>query len=193
MDNAQLRLIRWGDAVGLSGAGIEDDDSLDYSGSLLDAHQKARAEQTFRIISQKFTDCQNICHGYRKGKKEDDPGVRETEIKPFGPGSDPMRHYLHQRMRGISFSRKNNVSLFRKAKFAIYDEKHLTKLTEDINGLIDDLYKLFPPPEEKQAELGRAELDKLTDVLRELMAVVKDCDPTLSSAVQRMLGQKVSG
>ncbi|KAL6401196.1 hypothetical protein AUP68_16922 [Ilyonectria robusta] len=167
LDNAQLRLTRWGDAVGLSGFMIEDDNSLETSGSfLLNHHQKDVAEQTFRTILLKFEDCQKISHGYRKGKKEDDTSVRENEIKPFGPGSDPMRHYLHQRMQGISFSRKNKVSPFRKAKFAIYDEKHLIELTKDINGLIDDLYKLFPPPEEKQAELGKGELNRLTDMLQ---------------------------
>ncbi|KAH7109510.1 prion-inhibition and propagation-domain-containing protein [Dactylonectria macrodidyma] len=191
LDNAQLRLTRWGEAVGLSGFQVEDDDSLEYSGSfLLDARQKALAEQTFRTISQKFEACQKISHSYRKGKKEDDPSVRENEIKPFGPESDPMRRYLHQRMRAISFGRQNKVSLFQKAKFAIYDEKHLIELTNDINGLIDDLYKLSPPPEEKQAELGKGELDKLTDVLRELGTVVRDCDPTLASAVQHILNQK---
>lgn len=63
-------------------------------------------------------------------------------------------------------------------------------LTRDINGLIDDLYKLFPPPEEKQAELTKAELDKLTEVLRELKFVVKEQDPTLGSAMQ-LLNQQV--
>jgi len=193
LDNAQLRLTRWGDAVGLSGVQIEDDDSLEYCGSfLLDERQKAHAEDIFRVISQKFNACQQISHGYRKGKKEDDPSVRENEIKPFGPGSDPMRQYLHQKMRGISFSRKNKVSPLRKAKFAIYDEKHLIDLTKDINDLIDDLYRIFPTPEEKQAELSKGELDKLTEVLRELGTAAKGRDPTLASAVQHILNQKVA-
>jgi hypothetical protein len=33
LDNAELRLTRWGDAVGLSGPAIEDDRSLEDSGS----------------------------------------------------------------------------------------------------------------------------------------------------------------
>lgn len=58
LDNAQLRLTRWGDAVGLSGAQIEDDDSLENSGAFrLDPHQKAQAERTFRVIWKKFEDC----------------------------------------------------------------------------------------------------------------------------------------
>ncbi|KJZ70606.1 hypothetical protein HIM_09994 [Hirsutella minnesotensis 3608] len=191
LDNAQLRLTRWGDAVGLCGSQIEDDDSLEYSGSFsFDASQKAQAERTLRTIMQKFEACQKICHDYRKGKREDDPIVRENEIKPFGPGSDPMRGYLHQKMQNISFGRRNKVSPFRKAKFAIYDEKHLIELTKDINVLIDELYGLFPPPKEKQAELSKGELDKLTDVLRELGNVVQDHDPTLASAVQYLLNQE---
>ncbi|KJZ71988.1 hypothetical protein HIM_08616 [Hirsutella minnesotensis 3608] len=179
LDNAQLRLTRWGDAVGLCGSQIEDDDSLEYSGSFsFDASQKAQAERTLRTIMQKFEACQKICHDYRKGKKEEDPIVRENEIKPFGPGSDPMRGYLHQKMQNISFGRRNK------------DEKHLIELTKDINVLIDELYGLFPPPKEKQAELGKEELDKLTDVLRELGNVVKDHDPTLASAVQYLLNQE---
>jgi hypothetical protein len=95
-------------------------------------------------------------------------------------------------MRNISFGRKNKASLFRKAKFSIYDDKHLIELIKDINGLIDDLYKLFPPPEEKQVKLGKEELDKLTAVLHKLEEVVRDRDLTLASAVQQILNQKVS-
>lgn len=193
LDNAELRLTRWGDGVGLSGVQIEDEESLEHSGSfLLDAGQKTRAEKTFKVILQKFEACQKISHSYRKGRKEDDSRVRESEIKPFGPASDAMRRYLHQRMRDISFGRRNRVSLLQKAKFAIYDEKHLIELVKDVNELIDDLYKLFPPPDEKQAELGKAELDKLMDVVRELGVVVRNNDPTLASAVQHILNQKVN-
>lgn len=191
LDNAQLRLTRWGDAVGLSGADIDDHNSLGCSFLLSDG-QKAHAERIFRSILQKFQACQDICLTYREGKKEDNRGVEQNEIKPFGSGWDPMRQYLHQKMRNISHTRKNKVTMFEKARFAIYDEKHLAGLTVDINGLVDDLYKLFPPPEEKQAQLSKEELDKLIDVLRELETVVKVHDPTLASAVQHILNQKVS-
>jgi hypothetical protein len=154
--------------------------------------ERALAEKTFRIILQKFEACQKICHSYRKGKKEDDPSVRENEVKPFGPQWDPMRRYLHQVMQGISYGRRNKVSPLRKAKFAIYDEKHLIELTKDINDLTNQLYDLFPPPEDTQAQLSKGELEKLIDVLRELETVAKDSDPTLASAVQHILNQKVS-
>ncbi|KAJ6445186.1 LysM domain-containingprotein [Purpureocillium lavendulum] len=193
LDNAQLRLTRWGDAVGLCGPQIENDDSLEYSGSFpLDTNQKAQAERIFRTILRKFEACQKICHGYRQGKDEADPSVRDNEIKPFGPGSDPMRSYLHQKMRNMSYRRRNKVSPFQKAKFALYDEKHLIELIKDINGFIDELYGLFPPPKEKQAELSKRELDELTDVLRELGTVVKVYDPSLASAVQYLLNQEVT-
>lgn len=193
LDNAQLRLTRWGKAVGLSGFQITDDDSLRATGDfVLNEEQENKAKQTFTLISQKFKACQKICIAYRKGKKEDDPAVVETEIKPFGPNWNPMRRYLHDSMRELVEGRKNKVSVARKAKFAIYDRAHLEKLVKDINDAIDALEKIYPPPPDKQGDLSKEEIENLVGVLKELNGAIKDRDPLLGSAVQTILNQKVS-
>lgn len=193
LDNAQLRLSRWGKAVGLSGSQVTDDESLRATGDfLLNDEQEFKAKQTFALISTKFKECQKICIGCRNGKKEDDPAVVKVEIKPFGPNWNPMRRYLHDSMRELVDGRKNKVSVTRKARFAFYDKKHLENLVKDINDAIDALEKIFPPPADKQADLSKEEIEKLVGVLKELNSAIKARDPLLGSAVQTILNQKVS-
>jgi hypothetical protein len=193
LDNAQLRLTRWGRAVGLSGSRITDEESLKVSGEfLLNQEQEGQAVKTFEVIEEKFIQCQTICHKYRRGRREDDPRVQEHEIALFGPTWNPMRRYLHEAMKDIIEGRKNKLRTARKAKFAIYDETHLVDLIRDINDLTDTLYKIFPPPEDKQTQLCKEEVDKFIHVLQELENAIKERDPTLGSAVQSILNQKVS-
>lgn len=186
LDNAQLRLTRWGDAVGISGD--VDDEKASYESSLSE-DQQCQAAEKFRIILQNFEAAAKICDKGRKGKKEDDPSVRANEIKP---NWDSMRRFLHDRMQGISFRRRNKTSLFRKAKFAIYDEKHLVELIDGISKLTDELYKLFPPDEDKENQLCKKEVEEFTESLRVLGSAAKGQDPLLSTAVDRILNQTVS-
>lgn len=186
LDNAQTRLTRWGQAVGLSGSNVVDEESLHSNGEfMLNEKQEAEAAKTFAVVFQKFEKCQKICQDYKKRKEED-------EISPDQATWKPMNRYLHNTMQDIVNGRKNKVPVLRKAKFAIYDEKHLKDLIKDINDHIDKLYQIYPPPEEIQAQLGKEELDKLTAVLQKLEEVVKGRDQVLGSALQTILNQKVS-
>jgi len=193
LDNAQLRLTRWGEATGLSGFKVKDDDSLRETGKfVLSKEQEKKAKQTFVLISQKFEACQEICVAYRKGKKEDDPAIVQEEIKPSRLSWNPMNRYLHDAMKELVEGRKNKVSIGRKAKFAIYDKSHLEKLVKDINDQIDALEKIYPPPPNRQEQLSKKELEKLLEVFEELNGAIKQRDPLLGSAVQTILNQKVS-
>jgi hypothetical protein len=196
LDAAQLRLTRWGKAAGLTGSQIEDEESLKSSGSFqLDESEEQLAIGTFRAVAALFEECQKLCHSERKGKSEDDPSVRENEISPFGTVGlnwNPMHRYLHRKMRDITDGRKNKVSVAQRVKFAIYKKEHLEKFIKDINDLIDELYKIHEPPAEEQNELGKEELAKFLEVVKEL-GVACDRDPVIRSAVQNILKQEASG
>ncbi|KFA69914.1 hypothetical protein S40285_10501 [Stachybotrys chlorohalonatus IBT 40285] len=89
-------------------------------------------------------------------------------------------------MRDIADGRKNKVLVAQWVKFAIYKKEHLEKFINDINDLIDELYKTHEPPVEEQNELGKEELAKFLDIMKEL-GVAFDRDPVIRSAVQNIL------
>ncbi|KAH8878675.1 hypothetical protein GQ53DRAFT_756520 [Thozetella sp. PMI_491] len=190
LDDAQLRLTRWGKAAGLTGMRIEDEESLKSSESFqLDDEQEQQAIRTFQTVAALFEECQKLCHRERNSKRED---VRENEIRPFGtagPNWNPMHRYLHGKMRDITDGRKNRVSVAQRLQFAIYKKEHLEQFIKDINDHIDVLYKIYEPPAEQQKELGKAELLELLEVVKEL-GVASDRDPILHSAVQNLLKQE---
>ncbi|KAK4652944.1 hypothetical protein QC762_0078480 [Podospora pseudocomata] len=195
LDAAQLRLTRWGKAAGLTGSQIEDEESLKSSGSFqLDESQEQLAVVTFQAVADLFEQCKKLCHHERKGKSKDDPSATGNEVSPFGTVGlnwNPMHRYLHGKMRDIADGRKNKVSVAQRVKFAIYKKEHLEKFIKDINDLIDELYKIHEPPVEEQEELGKEELAKFLEVLKEL-DVASDRDPLIRSAVRNILKQEAS-
>ncbi|KAJ5751266.1 hypothetical protein N7533_008294 [Penicillium manginii] len=196
LGSAQLRLTRWGGAVGLTGSDIEDEESLKSSGSFrLDEEQENQAIRTFQILVTLFEESRKICHRERKGKSEDDPEVKANEIKPFGQNGfkwSAMQHYLHETMQKIVHERRNNMSVPRLLKFAVYDEKHLEKLVKDINDHIDALYQIYAPSASDEEEAGKEEMDKLLKVMKELRSA-SERDLVMNTAVKDILDQSVSG
>jgi hypothetical protein len=196
LGSAQLRLTRWGQAVGLTGSDIEDEESLKSSGSFqLDEEQEDQAIRTFRILVTLFEESKRICHNERKGKSDDDPEVAANEIKPFGQDGfkwSAMHHYLHETMQKIVHERRNKMSVPRLFKFAFYDEKHLEKLVKDINDHIDALYQIYTPSASDEEEAGEWEMDKLLKVMKELR-FASGRDLVMNTAVKNILRQSVSG
>ncbi|EQB58341.1 hypothetical protein CGLO_01429 [Colletotrichum gloeosporioides Cg-14] len=177
-----LRLTRWGEAAGLSDANIVDDESIRFTGSfMLNEEEERRAVAIFTVICSRFDECQKACLGFRGGRREDDPKVKEVETPLSGAPWLPMNKYLHDTMRKISEGRKNKISPLRKVKFAIYDEKHLRDLLKDINDHIDTLYQIFPLSDdaetlEKQDRQTKYEMSQLLSVLESLGNAIKGRD-----------------
>ncbi|KAL6230698.1 hypothetical protein BDW75DRAFT_221908 [Aspergillus navahoensis] len=193
LDNAQLRLTRWGKAAGLTGSRIKDEVSLKSSASFrLNEDQEKQAIGIFQTVGNIFGECQKLCHRERSSKNNGDPSIKENEISPFNPVAanwNPMHQYLHDKMQDIVYGRKNNVSVPQRVKFAIYKERHLEKLIQDINDHIDELYKIYTPPAHEQDALGQAELAELLQVVKEL-SLTCDRDPVIKTAVQTFFEQK---
>ncbi|KAH9427464.1 hypothetical protein MCOR02_012096 [Pyricularia oryzae] len=191
LDSAQLRLTRWGEAAGIAGSEVEDEDSMKRSGSFqLNENEEKQAIRTFLAVSTLFEECQKICHGERKK----DSSTTTNEIVPFDNGSGNWNltyRYLHRQMQGIVNSRRNKVSVAQGVKFAFYQKKHLEDFIKDINCHIDNLYKIYDPPADGLVKLSKAELVKILEVVGELGVASKN-DPILSSAVETIIKQEAS-
>jgi len=196
LDDAQLRLSRWGKAVGLTGPKIKDENSLRSSNSFqLEKEQEAQAIVTFRAVAGLFQQCQKLCHDERKSESATNPNAEKDEISPFTVDRDwnPMYRYLHDKMREITDGRGNKakISVAQRLKFAIYKKQHLEDFIKNINDHIDALYKIYTPPAHKQDELAKAELAELLEVVTELKAA-SERDSVINSAVSNILDIKVS-
>ncbi|KAK4658852.1 hypothetical protein QC762_0002780 [Podospora pseudocomata] len=181
--------------AGLTGSQIEDEESLKSSGSFqLDELEEQLAAVTFQAVADLFEQCKKLCHHERKSKEQRRPQCHRERGQPIWHGwpelepHAPLPSWKNARHRRRP---QNKVSVAQRVKFAIYKKEHLEKFIKDINDLIDELYKIHEPPVEEQKELGKEELAKFLEVLKEL-DVASDRDPVIRSAVQNILKQEAS-
>jgi hypothetical protein len=79
LDNAQLRLTRWGKAAGLTGRRITDEESVKNSYSFqLDEEQERQAIQTFETVATIFEECQNFVTLNAKARVAATPASKRT-------------------------------------------------------------------------------------------------------------------
>jgi hypothetical protein len=188
LDNAMLRLSRWGEAVGLSGR-IYDASALP---SWIKPEEKKLAEKTLGQILNLFDSAEKEAAKFKSGKSEQDASLDEyNDDNDLDASAKPY----HQIMREVSVKRQNRTKLSTKFKFAVYSESHLKGLIDDITSLTDSLMNLFPGRpelEEKQKQLCSNEVKEFTNSLKELADMIKDNDKVLAIALAEVLKPAVS-
>ena len=148
LDNARLRLSRWGKSVGLAG------DAKDISSLreiFASAEDRRKTEAILGQILVLFADAEGILNKFKSRAKADDKrlivcGAEEQLV--------PAISTLHHKMRDIAIKRQNSTGVRQKAKWALYEEKHFTGLIENITHLVDSLVELFPVAQVSQHPLG---------------------------------------
>ncbi|PWI65029.1 hypothetical protein PCL_07441 [Purpureocillium lilacinum] len=174
LENARLRLSRWGDALGLSGGAIDDQTAL--PSNVWSEADKGKAEQLLGQILACFNQAWKISDQYKMGENPDKQNV-----------SDLMALSLREKMRELSIKRQNRASLAKKLKFALHDEKHLGLLVGDITALTSELVDLFPAHKAKQSELADREVAEFSDSFRVLSSAATGQDELLVSALAQIL------
>ncbi|KAF4953452.1 hypothetical protein FSARC_12389 [Fusarium sarcochroum] len=180
LDNARLKLSRWGDAAGLSG-GVDNATSLPPSiGSLAEIRQ---AERNLGQIVKLFEDARKVSEGFKDGGQSEE----QNDLFNERTDMDLITASLHQKMVQISRKRQNRASLTRKAKFAVYGEAQLKVLIEDITKLTDDLVELFPATKSKQRAICGQEVQEFSENFRILITAATDVDDLLVTALSEIL------
>ncbi|KAL7762699.1 hypothetical protein ACKLNR_009234 [Fusarium oxysporum f. sp. zingiberi] len=64
-------------------------------------------------------------------------------------------------MMDLALKRQKRTSFAKKAAWALYEEKHLNRLIEDVSPLVRDLVELFQPAQETQKQLSLEEAEDL--------------------------------
>ncbi|KAJ9652363.1 hypothetical protein H2201_009224, partial [Coniosporium apollinis] len=186
LDNARLRLSRWGQSVGLSGD-LEDVQSL--HGTLGSAKDVSKAEGVLGQILELFAAAEGVSTKFKGRAKP-----TNTNLLVYNTQND-LEHVmasLHAKMRELSIKRQNRTGLRHKAKWALYEEKHFRRLIEDVTDLINDLVELFPAAQAAQCQLCELEVSELgtDESLLVLKDIAADQDKYLETAISRALGNR---
>jgi hypothetical protein len=183
LDDARLRLSRWGESVGLSG---DLKDGLALQQTLASAQDVEKARDRLGQILHLFINAQHVSSGFKPGSGANNPDLIGDSIDSLNPAAAN----LHIKMRELALKRQNNTSLRRKAKWALYEEKHFKKLIEDITDLVTGLTELFPAVQSSQRALCESEVSEMgVNSLPLLKDAVAGQDAYLETAIARILEQ----
>ncbi|KAF2865796.1 prion-inhibition and propagation-domain-containing protein [Massariosphaeria phaeospora] len=169
LDNARLRLSRWGKSLGLDG-NVRDTVSLqERFGS--EANVK-HAEALLGQIVELFAEAEGVSDKYKSRTEPQDGSLVVYDLQT---DLDPAIAKLHQKMRQLAIERQNRSGVRQKAKWALYQEKQFRRLIEDITELVSDLDNLFPAAQQSQRELCDIEVSTIGEgqglsVLQEIAA-----------------------
>ena len=182
LDNARLRLSRWGKSLDL---GDDVRDTMTLDGRFGSAATVAHAERLLGQIVHLFADAEGVSGRYRSQAESQD-----GSLAVYSPHTDlnPAVAKLHETMRQLARERQDRSSVRQKAKWALYQEKHFRRLIEDINELVDGLVELFPATQQPQRDLCDVEASAMGDdegalVLKEIAA---DQDKLLEQALTKV-------
>ena len=97
---------------------------------------------------------------------------------------DPATHgHLGRAIR----LRQKQMSLVKKAAWALYDGKHFDRLVEYITGFVDDLETIWPV-EAARRQLARLEIEEVKD--EPALAAVQDAAASVDSVLAEAVEQK---
>lgn len=172
LDNARLRLSRWGASLELNNDTQETRSLHEVFGSHQDIKQ---AEALLGQILELFADAEGVSKRFKSRTN-----VGDGSLATYDPQTDlePPLAVLHEKMRQLSIERQNQANVRQKAKWALYEEKNFRRLIEDVTERVNALVELFPASEAHQQQLCKSEVSILgasegVSVLREI-AVEQD-------------------
>ncbi|OAK94517.1 hypothetical protein IQ06DRAFT_298529 [Phaeosphaeriaceae sp. SRC1lsM3a] len=192
LDNARLRLSRWGQAVGLSG-------DLEGAQSLQEATvRKEDIDNAERILGQLldlFVEAERLSAKYKASVKPDNSALTILDVQA---DMDDLGRSLHDKMRNLGIKRQNNTLLRQKVKWALYEEKHFKRLIEDIVDLVGALLEIFPAVKQEQQKLCETEVSEIKkseagmECLSVLLDIVRLQDTDLAAAISAAMEANLS-
>jgi hypothetical protein len=186
LDNARLRLSRWGQAVGLSGE-LEDVRSLQEA--TVQKEDISKAERVLGQILELFADAEGISAKYKRSVQLDDASLAILDVHA---DMDAVGQSLHNKMRKLCIKRQNRTPLRQKVKWTLYEEKHFKRLIEDIIDLVNALLEVFPAVKQEQLKLCEIEVSEIAlETLSALMDIAQTQDKDLEAAISAAIRSDV--
>jgi hypothetical protein len=184
LDDTKLQLSRWGQAVGLSG----DLRNTEKLNRIFGAGETRNlVAERLRHILGLFTDAENISHEFQSDKNSNKNTSQSCNEL------DPAIRSLRDKLRNLSVGRQNVTPLKRKAKWALYEEKHFRELVDDIKSTVDRLIDLFSSADSIQKLCDQEAAEIVTHETRQVLkGIVAEQDRLLEVAINRMMDHQVS-
>ncbi|KAL8783566.1 MAG: hypothetical protein Q9213_004556 [Squamulea squamosa] len=151
----RIRLLLWGEAVGLNGAGNNQQDLDALSRSLLGC------------IQYMFEHSERLRNNY--GLREAANFTYETSGDDGTPASSqsmlgPIFKRAYEALRKSAKDRQRRTSIKMKARWSIYDKKKFQNMIFEIKGCNDNLHSLFPNARKKASESLMIEINESNDL-----------------------------
>lgn len=186
LDNARLRLSRWGKSLGLDN---DVRDTVSLQGRFESEANVKHAEALLGQIVELFAEAEGVSNKYRSRTEPQD-----SSLVVYDPQTDldPAMAKLHERMRQLAIDRQSRSGVRQKAKWALYQEKQFRRLIEDITELVNNLDGLFPATQQSQRDLCDIELSAIGEgegisALREIAAAQdKLLEQAITKATERV-------
>ncbi|KAF2022631.1 small s protein [Setomelanomma holmii] len=180
LDNARLRLSRWGKSLGLDG---DVRDTVSLQGRFESEANVKHAEALLGQIVELFAEAEGVSNRYKSRTAPQD-----GSLVVYDPQTDldPAVAKLHDKMRQLAVERQNQSGVRQKAKWALYQEKQFIRLIEDITELVNDLDNLFPAAQQSQRDLCDIEVSTIGE--GEGVSVLRE----IAAAQDKLLGQAIT-
>lgn len=176
LDNARLRLSRWGSSVNLKAAPQKEQD---------------QAERTLLAIYNHFERVEKLSREFADKHHKSGESLNHQETEG-AKGLDKIREVLHEKLRKLSLNHQPSKSVLKKTKWAIYSAEHMKDLIENLATLTTELVELFPKAKEEQKALCEREMLEFLESLRTLRDDIGTQDKILAEALKKVLEPTVS-
>ncbi|KAL8947778.1 MAG: hypothetical protein Q9222_005976 [Ikaeria aurantiellina] len=175
LDITKLKLSRWGRALGF--------DTIDVDGVKLPfsatPEELSKASQLLEHIQGLFSEAERVSADLQQ---ENTTVMMSSEDAHLVGGIESLHEVLDR------LSRKNYhpKKMLKKAKWALYSEKHVRRLFEDVTEEVDRLIELFPASQVAQRQLCTEEGKELAlnENVGLLEPLVIEHDPVLSEVIK---------
>ncbi|KAI9843934.1 MAG: hypothetical protein M1838_002401 [Thelocarpon superellum] len=180
LDIARLRFTRWGQSVHINdipGAGLRQHHVV-----VATREEQGLVRDLLGQILVIFTETRQLSETFRVSARPKDLAVVDANT-----ALEPGVKALHHTMRVLSLQRQKRASPAPRTKWALYEEKHLDDLIDQVGTRVDRLINLFPAAQGLQrTECEREVATMDCHALRALDGVVKD-----DKLLQEVLDQDV--
>ncbi|KAB2571005.1 Heterokaryon incompatibility protein s [Lasiodiplodia theobromae] len=184
LDICRLRVLRWGDAVGLTATSTE---ARALPAGVSGSEEDIRlAERTLGQINTLFEMIDDASKKYISTL---------TAIAVYDPDRDLDQKYMNLRqfMQNAAVKRQKTMSFRKKFQWAIHGKSNLDKLLADVKSLTDALTTTFKATKPQQQLFAEMELEEVKDDnLPQLEAASRDRDPILNEAVRNAIETRAS-
>ncbi|KAJ3566753.1 hypothetical protein NP233_g6809 [Leucocoprinus birnbaumii] len=157
----RVRLLTWGQAVGLSGVANDADKRLN------DTQIHSAVVKLLGCIHRIFEDSERLQSKYGLRPSGDgERGLTNTDEQPSQSqmilGGVFKRAY--ENLRRVAMERQRSTHVIRKTRWAVYDRKKFMELVAEVRGFNDSLESLFPDAKLRMREVMRRDIDEAMEI-----------------------------